>query len=124
MATPRSFDFSLIVPLYRSEETIERLVDRLESLRHPRPWQVIFVDDGSPDRSYALLRQRLSHSPLKALLVRHTRNYGEHQAVLTGYRHAEGDYFINIDDDLQNPPEEALRLLEHWLDRPPTETAP
>ena len=113
MSTPPCIAFSLIIPIYKSERIIERLVSRLEALDFPQPWQLIFVDDGSPDRSHALLKHRLSHSPLAALVVRHTRNFGEHQAVLTGYRHAEGEYFINIDDDLQNPPEEALRLLEH-----------
>ncbi|KEF40734.1 MAG: hypothetical protein ER33_15450 [Cyanobium sp. CACIAM 14] len=113
MSEASPYAFSLIVPLYRSEETIERLVDRLEAIGFPQPWQVIFVDDGSPDRTHALLSQRLRRSSLAALLVRHTRNFGEHQAVLTGYRHAEGEFFINIDDDLQNPPEEALRLLEY-----------
>ena len=110
---PPYIAFSLIIPIYRSESTIERLVARLESLNASQPWQVIFVDDGSPDRSHAVLQHRLKNSPLAALMVRHTRNFGEHQAVLTGYRHAQGEYFINIDDDLQNPPEEALRLLEH-----------
>lgn len=114
MATDSSpFAFSLIVPIYRSEETIHRLVTRLEGLNYPAPWQVIFVDDGSPDDSFTVLQKRLQHSSLAALLIRHTRNFGEHQAVMTGYRHAEGEYFINIDDDLQNPPEEGLRLLEH-----------
>ena len=113
MSIPACVAFSLIIPIYRSETIVERLVTRLEALDFPESWQVIFVDDGSPDQSHALLRQRLSNSPLTALIIRHTRNFGEHQAVLTGYRHAEGDYFINIDDDLQNPPEEALRLLEH-----------
>ncbi|MFO0032455.1 MAG: glycosyltransferase family 2 protein [Cyanobacteriota bacterium] len=107
------FAFSLIIPIYNSEDSIDRLVSRLESLDTSLSWQVIFVDDGSPDRSHSVLQQRLKHSPLSALLIRHTRNYGEHQSVLTGYRHAEGEYLINIDDDLQNPPEEALRLLDH-----------
>jgi len=107
------YAFSLIVPIYKSEESIDNLVTRLESLSVSEPWQVIFVDDGSPDGSHRLLQHRLKDSSLKATLIRHTRNFGEHHAVLTGYRHAEGDYFINIDDDLQNPPEEALRLLEH-----------
>jgi undecaprenyl-phosphate 4-deoxy-4-formamido-L-arabinose transferase len=110
---PHRFGFSLIIPLYKSEETIEHLLSRLEALEIDTPWQVIFVDDGSPDKTYKIIHQRLQHSPLEALLIRHTRNFGEHQAVLTGYRHAEGEYFINIDDDLQNPPEEALRLLEY-----------
>lgn len=111
MTQSLQFAFSLIVPLYRSEETIDRLVTRLEGLDFPSPWQAIFIDDGSPDQSYDVICQRLKQSCLNAVVIRHTRNFGEHQAVLTGYRHAEGEYFINIDDDLQNPPEEALRLL-------------
>lgn len=107
------YAFSLIIPLYRSEESVERLITRLEGLLFPAPWQVIFVDDGSPDRIYPILLRRLEDSPLSALVIRHTRNFGEHQAVLTGYRYAEGEYFINVDDDLQNPPEEALRLLAY-----------
>lgn len=110
---PHRFGFSLIIPLYKSEGTIEHLLSRLEALETNTPWQLIFVDDGSPDKTYEIIHQRLRDSPLEALLIRHTRNFGEHQAVLTGYRHAVGDYFINIDDDLQNPPEEALRLLEY-----------
>lgn len=113
MSESPNFTFSLIVPLYRSEETIDKLVTRLEQLQFPSPWQAIFIDDGSPDQSYDVLCKRLKQSPLNAVVIRHTRNFGEHQAVLTGYRHAEGEYFINIDDDLQNPPEEALRLLAY-----------
>ena len=109
----RDYAFSLIIPIYKSEESIDKLISRLESLPVAEPWQVIFVDDGSPDRSHELLHCRLKNSPLEATLIRHTRKFGEHHAVLTGYRHAKGEYFINIDDDLQNPPEEALRLLEH-----------
>ncbi|MFI0402850.1 MAG: glycosyltransferase [Cyanobium sp.] len=109
----KTYAFSLIIPIYRSEESIDKLVTRLETLYVQEPWQVVFVDDGSPDRSHERLQRRLKDSPLTATLIRHTRNFGEHHAVLTGYRHAEGEYFINIDDDLQNPPEEALRLLEH-----------
>ena len=58
----------------------------------------------------ARLRRRLKGSPLRGVLIRHGRNFGEHQAVLTGYRHARGRHVINLDDDLQNPPEEGLRL--------------
>ncbi|MBM5815488.1 MAG: glycosyltransferase [Cyanobacteria bacterium K_Offshore_surface_m2_239] len=116
MTESSPFSFSLIVPLYRSEETIDKLVTRLEGLDFHSAWQAIFIDDGSPDQSYNVLCRRLNKSPLNAVVIRHTRNFGEHQAVLTGYRHAEGEYFINIDDDLQNPPEEAIRLLDYAKD--------
>jgi glycosyltransferase involved in cell wall biosynthesis len=110
------YSFSLVVPLYRSESSVQSLVRQLEDLACDEPWQVIFVDDGSPDNTYARMREALNRSSLDALLIRHTRNFGEHHAVLTGYRFASGEYFVNIDDDLQNPPDEALRLWKHARD--------
>ncbi len=101
---------SLVVPLYRSSGSVDALVSRLETLQVPGPWEVVLVDDGSPDDTVARLRRRLKGSPLRGVLIRHGRNFGEHQAVLTGYRHARGRHVINLDDDLQNPPEEGLRL--------------
>jgi glycosyltransferase involved in cell wall biosynthesis len=101
---------SLVIPLYRSSGSIDALVDRLEALAIPEPWEVVFVDDGSPDDTVARLRARLRGSSLQGALIRHGRNFGEHQAVLTGYRQARGEHILNLDDDLQNPPEEGLRL--------------
>jgi undecaprenyl-phosphate 4-deoxy-4-formamido-L-arabinose transferase len=101
---------SLVIPLYRSSGSVESLVSRLEALEVPGPWELVLVDDGSPDDTVVQLRGRLRTSPLRAVLIRHGRNFGEHQAVLTGYRHARGRHVINLDDDLQNPPEEGLRL--------------
>jgi len=111
---------SLVIPLYRSAGSVDALVSRLERLQVGAEWEVIFVDDDSPDDTVARLRRRLEGSRLEGLLVRHGRNYGEHNAVLTGYRHSRGRHVLNLDDDLQNPPEEGLRLwqeaLEHDLD--------
>jgi undecaprenyl-phosphate 4-deoxy-4-formamido-L-arabinose transferase len=108
---------SLVIPLYRSSGSVEALVTRLEGLVMQEPWEVIFVDDGSPDDTVERLRRRLEHSSLQGLLVRHGRNYGEHNAVLTGYRHSRGRHVLNLDDDLQNPPEEGLRLWHEARDR-------
>ena len=101
---------SLVIPRYRSSGSVETLISRLEKLCVPGPWEVVLVDDGSPDDTVAQLRRRLRDSPLRGVLIRHGRNFGEHQAVLTGYRHARGRHVLNLDDDLQNPPEEGLRL--------------
>ncbi len=103
-------ELSLVIPLYRSAGSIDPLIDRLEGLVLPCRWEVVFVDDGSPDDTAARLRRRLKGSPLQGLMICHGRNFGEHQAVLTGYRHSSGRYVLNLDDDLQNPPEEGLRL--------------
>ena len=105
-------ELSLVIPLYRSSASIDALIQRLEGLSIPCSWELVMVDDGSPDDTVERARRRLRSSLLRVLLIRHARNYGEHQAVLTGYRHARGRWVINLDDDLQNPPEEALRLWQ------------
>jgi len=108
--TASTISLSFVIPLYKTEKTISILVDRLLGLEIAEPWEVIFVDDGSPDNTYIEIKKYLSIVDLNATLVRHTKNFGEHQAVVTGYRHSRGDYVVNIDDDLQNPPEEAIKL--------------
>jgi glycosyltransferase involved in cell wall biosynthesis len=109
----KKYKFSIVIPLYRSELNVPYLLKRLENLPTSESWNVVFVDDGSPDNTYINIKVLLQNSPINAILVRHTRNYGEHNAVLTGYRYASGDYILNLDDDLQNPPEEALRILQY-----------
>ena len=105
-------ELTLLIPLYRSAGCVEELITRLESLELPCDWELLLVDDGSPDDTVAVARRRLRTSPLRGLVIRHARNYGEHAAVLTGYRHSRGAWIVNLDDDLQNPPEEALRLWQ------------
>jgi undecaprenyl-phosphate 4-deoxy-4-formamido-L-arabinose transferase len=112
----KEYDFTIVIPLYKSESSIPYLLNRLESLSTSQLWNVVFVDDGSPDDTFNKIKSLLQNSPINATLVRHTRNYGEHNAVLTGYRYATGDYVLNLDDDLQNPPEEALRMLQYARD--------
>jgi glycosyltransferase involved in cell wall biosynthesis len=109
----KEYNFSIVIPLYRSELNIPYLLQRLENLPTSEPWNVVFVDDGSPDNTYQTIKDLMQNSPIHAILVRHARNFGEHNAVLTGYRYASGDYILNLDDDLQNPPEEVLRMLQY-----------
>jgi undecaprenyl-phosphate 4-deoxy-4-formamido-L-arabinose transferase len=109
----KEYNFTIVIPLYRSESSIPYLLKRLENLPTSELWNVVFVDDGSPDKTFETIKTLLHNSPINAILVRHTRNYGEHNAVLTGYRYASGEYILNLDDDLQNPPEEALRMLQY-----------
>jgi len=108
----KDIELSLIIPIYASEKSISSLLKRLERLNFDINWEIIFVEDGSPDNSFQTILNLLKKSPLNAKLIRHNRNYGEHQAVLTGYRHSNGNYVINLDDDLQNPPEEAIKLFD------------
>ena len=103
---------SFVVPLYYSEATIARLVRRIEGLPIPGGHEIVLVNDGSRDGTEAVCRELISTARVPITFVDHARNFGEHNAVLTGWRHARGEYIVNIDDDGQNPPEEAIRLHE------------
>jgi undecaprenyl-phosphate 4-deoxy-4-formamido-L-arabinose transferase len=74
---------------------------------------VVLVNDGSPDDSAEVCRRIVRTAKIPVVYVEHARNFGEHNAVMTGLRHAAGAYVITMDDDLQNPPGEVLRLYDH-----------
>src|ERR1700750_701401 len=104
---------SIVVPVYRGAATIARLVDALSDLNPAGGLEVVLVNDGSPDNSDEVCRDLLQTARVPLIYVEHARNYGEHSAVMTGLRHARGAYVITMDDDLQNPPEEVVRLYDH-----------
>ena len=104
---------SIVVPVYRGAATIGRLVQAL-SLLHPEGGlEVVLVNDGSPDNSADVCRALLETATVPITYIEHARNFGEHNAVMTGLRHARGAYVITMDDDLQNPPEEVVKLYNH-----------
>ena len=76
----------------------------------------MLVNDGGVDGTVDVCRRLMRMSPVPITLVEHARNFGEHNAVLTGWRHARGTHIVNLDDDGQNPPREALRLWRHALE--------
>ena len=98
---------SVVVPVYRNQESLPELVSRLEDLAAELEGglEAIFVIDGSPDESGALLRDLLSDSPLRSQLVWHSRNFGSFAAVRTGLSVANGMYMAVTAADLQEPTE-------------------
>lgn len=110
---PSSIGLSIVVPVYRGAATVGRLVEALSALRPAGGLEVILVNDGSPDNSGDVCRALAASARIPLTYVEHARNYGEHNAVMTGLRHARGAYVITMDDDLQNPPEEVVKLYDH-----------
>jgi undecaprenyl-phosphate 4-deoxy-4-formamido-L-arabinose transferase len=104
---------SIVVPVYRGAATIGVLVEALTKLHPDGGMEVVLVNDGSPDNSGEICRALVRAAPMPIVYVEHARNYGEHNAVMTGLRHASGAYVITMDDDLQNPAEEVLKLYDH-----------
>ena len=108
---------SVVIPVYNEEEVIPELIDRLQAAFDQTPavhWQVIFVDDGSRDRSAELIRARSVADP-RIALVRLSRNFGHQAAITAGLNHVEADAALIMDADLQDPPEVIPDLVREWL---------
>lgn len=103
----------IVIPVYRGSSTIYPLVDRLFRELGEILTRIVLVNDGSPDDSDSVCRSIVERYPGRVRYLRLGRNFGEHNAVMAGLNHAEGDYFVIMDDDFQNPPEEVIRLVDH-----------
>jgi undecaprenyl-phosphate 4-deoxy-4-formamido-L-arabinose transferase len=108
-----SLALSFVIPLYNSAPTIASLVRDIEGLSIEGGHEIVLVNDGSADKTSDVCRELVHQARIPITLVEHARNFGEHNAVLTGWRHARGTYVVNLDDDGQNPPSEAVKLWEH-----------
>jgi glycosyltransferase involved in cell wall biosynthesis len=104
--------YSVLVPVYNEEDNIAPLVERVTDVmdRTGESFEILFVDDGSRDNTPLALRRMVNqHAHVRA--VRFSRNYGQEQAVQAAYKYARGQHFIQMDGDLQNPPEDIPKLL-------------
>ena len=105
---------SVVIPVYNEEQVLPtlfaRLYPALDALK--LSYECVFVNDGSKDRSVALLRQQFQRRPQHTRVVLFHANFGQHSAVMAGLSYARGDYVVTLDADLQNPPEEVGKLVE------------
>lgn len=103
---------SVVIPVYNGSATLSPLIDRLRIVldRLATPYEIVLVNDGSPDGSWATIESlALRYSEIVGIDL--MRNYGQHNALLCGIRRSRNDVIITLDDDLQQPPEEIPRLL-------------
>jgi undecaprenyl-phosphate 4-deoxy-4-formamido-L-arabinose transferase len=107
-----SVGLSIVIPVYNSSQTIGRLVHDLGNLKISGGFEIILVNDGSADNSQQVCEELTRTSLVPVTVVEHTKNYGEHNAVMSGFRWVNGRYVITMDDDFQNPPDEVPRLYE------------
>lgn len=111
--TDHAFALSIVIPVYNGAKSIAELVHALETLDIEGGHEIVLVNDGSPDDSLAVCRRLIADASVPITLVNLARNFGEHNAIMTGLRHTRGAYVITMDDDLQNPPSEVKLLLKH-----------
>jgi undecaprenyl-phosphate 4-deoxy-4-formamido-L-arabinose transferase len=112
-----NINYSVIVPVFNSEKTIEELfvrISKLFDLMH-YGFEVIFVDDGSSDNSWKEITKLKENNPESVKAVKLSKNFGQHNATFCGLSFAKGDFIITIDDDLQTPPEEISKLIETMI---------
>ena len=105
---------SIVIPVYNEEAVLPALFKRLYSALDALQvsFEIVFVNDGSKDRSVALLREQFARRPRETRVVLFHANFGQHSAIMAGFSYARGEYVITLDADLQNPPEEIGKLVE------------
>ena len=104
---------SVVIPVYNEEDVLQALFDRLYPVLDAmaEPYEVIFVNDGSRDRSAAMLADQFRKRPEVTRVVLFNGNFGQHMAIMAGFEHVRGAIAITLDADLQNPPEEIPKLV-------------
>lgn len=113
-------DLSIVIPVYNEEEGLQALFDRLYpaldgvAAKRDLTYEIIFVNDGSKDRSAGMLAKQVELRPDVTRAVLFQSNFGQHMAIMAGFEYAKGQYIITLDADLQNPPEE-IDALTHEL---------
>jgi undecaprenyl-phosphate 4-deoxy-4-formamido-L-arabinose transferase len=111
---------SIVIPVYNEEEGLQALFDRLYpaldamAMKRNISYEVVFVNDGSKDRSAGILAKQFELRPDVSRVVLFNSNFGQHMAIMAGFEYSRGEYVITLDADLQNPPEE-IDALAHEL---------
>ncbi|MFL6651977.1 MAG: glycosyltransferase [Sulfurifustaceae bacterium] len=106
-------DISVVIPVYNEAENLEALFTRLTGVldRLARPYELVFTNDGSRDKSLALLREFHRRRPNEVRVIDFNGNFGQHMAIMAAFERARGDVVVTLDADLQNPPEEIPKLI-------------
>jgi undecaprenyl-phosphate 4-deoxy-4-formamido-L-arabinose transferase len=104
---------SVVIPVYNEEDTLEQLFIRLMAVMDGvgKPYEIIFTNDGSRDRSGLLLQSFYHRRPTHVRVIDFNGNFGQHMAVMAALERVRGDVVVTLDADLQNPPEEIPKLL-------------
>lgn len=112
----REFLYSVVVPVFNSERIVGRTIETIVSTFTDAglQFELILVNDGSSDRSWDVIAEHARTNP-HVVALNLLRNYGQHHANLAGMRESRGDYVITMDDDLQNPPDQALLLIDEAM---------
>lgn len=104
---------SIVIPVYNEQENLEALYSRLIAVmdKTGKPFEILFTNDGSRDRSGAMLKEFHQRRPKEVRVIDFNGNFGQHMAIMAAFERVRGDVIVTLDADLQNPPEEIPKLL-------------
>lgn len=112
-------DYSIVIPVYFNEGCLSKTFDLIYhdviQKNSELDWEIIFVDDGSKDRSYEELLKIKKNCPDSVKVIKFTRNFGQVPAIIAGYRHATGKCIITLSADLQDPPDLINTMLNSYF---------
>src|SRR3989338_6557172 len=106
-------DLSVVIPVYNEEQGLQSLFDRLYPAldKLGLAYEIVFINDGSRDRSAAILREQFQKRTDVTRVILFNGNFGQHMAIMAGFEHSRGQRVVTLDADLQNPPEDTGLLL-------------
>jgi glycosyltransferase involved in cell wall biosynthesis len=109
--------YSVVIPVYNSAKIVGLVIERTRAFfaLHGLSYEIILVNDGSRDASWSVIATQATQYP-EVIAINLLRNYGQHNAVFAGIQQSRGQHVITIDDDLQNPPEEIIHLIDTMRD--------
>ena len=104
---------SIVIPVYNEQENLNALFSRLTAVMDKigKPFEILFTNDGSRDRSGAMLKEFHQRRPKEVRVIDFNGNFGQHMAIMAAFERVRGDVVVTLDADLQNPPEEIPKLL-------------
>jgi dolichol-phosphate mannosyltransferase len=107
------FLLSVIIPVFNEEKNILPLINRLLPVIKKYQYEIIFIDDGSKDKTVSQIK-KIAQKNNHIKLISFTRNFGHQMALTAGYFYSKGDVVISMDADLQDPPETIPQMIEKW----------
>jgi len=115
----KTLSLSIVVPMYKEEENAARLVERVHQgmADYTAPWELILVDDGSPDGTVKAIRETQTQWGTHVRLIELQRNFGQTAAMQAGIDAARGELIVTMDGDLQNDPTDIPRMVDELIER-------
>jgi len=111
----KKYSISFVIPVYKSEKSLAFVVDAISEVNE-LDWEVILINDDSPDNVKDVILKLIEKYPKRITYLEFRKNYGQHAAIIEGFKYVAKEYAATIDDDGQNPPKEILKMMKVMLE--------